>query len=764
MKFRLHRQPARNFIPRRLALLLVAFVALAVFYSLIIPLFEGPDEDDHFRFATYLADYHALPVQLFEPGGGAAGHQGWQPPLYYSLVAAVISPLDTSDFPQHLWRNPAATFVGDPACCGRNIYFHTDSENFPFTRTTLAVHLARLLTILLGAVTVWATYKLAELAAETLWEPPLARSLALGAAAVVAFNPSFLFLSALVSNDVPLAAFSALVLLVWGRSLLGASAPSYRTAAVLGVLIGLAVLTKTTAIGLIPLSVLLLLFLAWRRRDLRFAVVGNAILLVVTAVLSGWWFLRNQILYGDPLASRLVAASALFPRTGPLTLSELLHISLPWIWQTFWGGPTPGDFSFPLLVVLALVAGVALVGTLFLVRKMRFEIRTLSAFLAAWLGFILIAQLEFIRTTQGADQGRYLFPAIPAFALFFVLGLAQLASLASHYLSRLLPRLSRITNPVSRFIPLSFVICSFAIGVFVPFAYTLPAYAHPALLSADDLKRISHPLRVDFADRLQLEGYDLPTRFVRPGDSLRVTVYWRALAPMSESYRLFVHLVGLNDRSAGGVDVIPARGAFPTVYWKPGDALRETVDIPVTENALPGKYSIEVGWYPVGSPGDRLVVDGRSDDRILLDAVKVAPRQALAYTPQTRTDATFGQSVKLNGYDAEIRSGSVTLTLYWQSLSPLDRDYTVFVHLLDGEGKRVAQADQQPQGGNNPTSLWQVGEQIRDEYILPLPADTSGPYRVEMGMYLLDTGARLPLTSGGKPGDHFEFTMPGALP
>ncbi|HEX9075717.1 MAG TPA: hypothetical protein VF932_08040, partial [Anaerolineae bacterium] len=145
---------------RPLVILLIAFTALAVFYSLIIPLFEGPDEDDHFRYAKFLADHRALPVQEFVVGGGEAGHQGWQPPLYYALAAVLISPLDTLDYAEHLWRNPSATFVGDPSCCGRNIYFHTGSENWPFTGTTLAVHLARLLSVLFGGVTVWATFTL----------------------------------------------------------------------------------------------------------------------------------------------------------------------------------------------------------------------------------------------------------------------------------------------------------------------------------------------------------------------------------------------------------------------------------------------------------------------------------------------------------------------------------------------------------------------------------------------------------------------------
>ena len=739
------RQKLNRFQPTGRTVLLIAFLALALCYSLIIPLFEGPDEDDHFRYAKFIADHRALPVQQFEPGGGVAGHQGWQPPLYYALAALAITPIDTSDFEQHLWRNDAATFVGDPSCCGRNIYYHTDSENFPFTRTTLAVHLARLLSMLFGAVTVWATYRIAD---TILRHSPFAarRWLALAAAAFVAFNPSFLFASALVSNDAPLAALSSLVLLKWVEFLTNENTPRLRAAAWLGVLIALALLVKTTAIGLIPLSILVLLVVGWRERDARFALAGNAAMLGSIMLLAGWWFARNLALYGDPLAYRLMTVSALFPRAGPLTLPEFFQISLPWMWQTFWGGPTPGDFSSLLLVALGALGALAAVGIVMLaIRPSPLAFRLSLVFLAAWLGFIFVAQIQFIRTTVGADQGRYLFPAMPALALFFVLGLRELFSLAPRDLSAVVP---------------PFVLAAFSLlALFVPFAYTLPAYARPARATASDLARVTHPTQVNFANQIELRGYDLDARSVKPGDALRITFYWRALAPMSESYRLFVHLVGQNNRVAGGTDVIPARGAFPTVYWKPGDALRDTVQIPVDSNAVPGKYAIEVGWYPVGQPSARLNVIGASDDRALLESIKIAPRQPVVYSPQTRLGANFAGKAELIGYDVHADFNSITLTLYWQCLAPFDRDYTVFVHALDAGGKIIAQDDHEPQRGNYPTSLWDVGEQVRDEYSLTLPP---GAYPIEIGLYRADTLERLPVTGKDSQNDHVEFSLPGA--
>lgn len=731
---------------RSLHILLVVFGALALFYSLIIPLFEGPDEDDHFRYARFLADRHALPVQQFVSGGGEAGHQGWQPPLYYTLAALVIAPLDTSDFPERLWRNPAATFLGDPACCGRNIYFHTDSENFPFTGTTLAVHVARLLSILFGALTVWATYRMAQVLAPGTLVP-------LAAGAVVAFNPSFLFSAALVSNDALLAALAALILLWWVKLLNGQLALTARYATVLGVLLGLALLTKTTALGLIPFGIVVVGYVAWRRKEARAGSAAVALMLGIVLLLSGWWFVRNQLLYGDPLAYGLMSVSALFPRAGPLTVPELFQISLPWLWQTFWGGPTPGDFAPGLLVALAVLSVLGTAGmVVFLKRNPQAAVRESILLLVAWLAFIFVAQVQFIRTTVGADQGRYLFPAISALAFFLAAGLSQLTIYRGQLSTGNRKSLTRSCQWL-------IVVFSFGLGLAVPFAYTLPAYARPALLAPSDLTRITRLVHVTFAEQFQLLGYDLDARSVKPGENVKVTLYWRALAPMPESYRVFVHLIGQDNRSAGGVDVIPARGAFPTVYWKPGDTLRDTVTVPVAQNAMPGKYSVEIGVYPSGNAGARLPVTELDDDRAVVDAVKVEPLNALAYTPQARLGATFDSRANLMGYDTRVDGNQLLLTLYWQSTARLDRDYTVFVHVLDTTGKIVAQADRQPQNGNYPTSMWDPGEQVKDDYEFTLPR--AGEYRVKVGMYRPDTGDRLPVSGAGSESDHVAFTVPG---
>jgi len=112
----------------------------------------------------------------------------------------------------------------------------------------------------------------------------------------------------------------------------------------------------------------------------------------------------------------------------------------------------------------------------------------------------------------------------------------------------------------------------------------------------------------------------------------------------------------------------------------------------------------------------------------------------------------FGDEVILLSYQREgpLRHGAtVRLTLDWQSLRPMTTDYTVFVHVVDEEGTIWAQRDSVPVDGERPTSSWELGEIVPDEYEIMIPVD--GPregYRVQAGLYDGGTGVRLPVSGG----------------
>jgi 4-amino-4-deoxy-L-arabinose transferase-like glycosyltransferase len=112
--------------------------------------------------------------------------------------------------------------------------------------------------------------------------------------------------------------------------------------------------------------------------------------------------------------------------------------------------------------------------------------------------------------------------------------------------------------------------------------------------------------------------------------------------------------------------------------------------------------------------------------------------------------ANLGNEALLVGYSlsaGEIKAGeTLMLTLYWQALAEMERRYTVFVHLLDADNHIVAQMDSEPLGGTHPTTEWQLGEIVRDNYGLLIAPDTPpGEYLLEVGMYYLPTLERLPV-------------------
>jgi mannosyltransferase len=133
------------------------------------------------------------------------------------------------------------------------------------------------------------------------------------------------------------------------------------------------------------------------------------------------------------------------------------------------------------------------------------------------------------------------------------------------------------------------------------------------------------------------------------------------------------------------------------------------------------------------------------------------PAARSSHDIQHPLDAVLGDSVALLGYTLPteaVRAGDVMqLTLFWKALAPLPARYRVFVHLLDADNHIVGQRDAEPGGGVRLTTTWKPDEIIVDNYgIVIRPGTPPGPYRVEVGLYAVDGGQRLPVSRGSEPG------------
>ncbi len=134
----------------------------------------------------------------------------------------------------------------------------------------------------------------------------------------------------------------------------------------------------------------------------------------------------------------------------------------------------------------------------------------------------------------------------------------------------------------------------------------------------------------------------------------------------------------------------------------------------------------------------------------------------------------IGAAIQLQGYEVDpsaIRSsGTLSLTVQWKARAPIADDYTLFVHMFDAAGQRVAQIDVPPAGPHAPTHTWPQHRYLTWVHPLPVPPDLpAGRYRVALGLYHPDTFARLPLEQPPPPdapddGDNVLFLEPVTIP
>ena len=195
---------------RWLALILILFTGLGITYAVVTPIFEASDELWHYPMVRHFADGNPLPVQVFDPLEAVPWKQeASQPPLYYYLGAALTFWIDTSDMESVRWLNPNVDNGIITEDGNINLVVHDPAAN-AWSGTLLAVRIVRLISVLLGACTVYLTYLIARQAV------PGRPEVALGAAAVNAFTPMFLFISGAVNNDnlvIPLASLSLLLMI-----------------------------------------------------------------------------------------------------------------------------------------------------------------------------------------------------------------------------------------------------------------------------------------------------------------------------------------------------------------------------------------------------------------------------------------------------------------------------------------------------------------------------------------------------------------------
>ena len=699
---------------RYLGAIAVLFIILGLGYSTLTPIFENSDETLHYPYIKYLADGQGLPLAI---PNQLWGQEGTQPPLYYAIVAASTFWLDTDNLPEHLQRNPhwlfteVRTLIND----NQNVVLHGPMDTFPYRRAALAIHIGRWWSLFFGLVTVICTFLIAR------YFFPDNQPLVLTASALTGFTPQFIRVSSTVSNDSLSAALAALTVLLaleftkpkkWCSKEAKSLFPAHPLfpPVILGLLSGLALLTKLSSLTIFFLASFIIfwrIFFVGETHEQPFQKMIRWILIImgITVALNGWWFFRNYQLYGEWLA--VETHLSLAGGHDSLTLAEVWNLRTEVeraYWATFgWGQIRPPEWIFLILrwFVRIGIFGLALAVLAKLIQGLKSRPLPLNLndinfeqviFLLIWAGLNLTLYVRWVMSVGSVSHTRLIFPALTAISILLALGWHSL-----------LPR--ELGGWFSGLLTTSLLLMNI---------YSLGWLIYPAFRTNSTTMEIStngNSLNLTFLNSLKLVSGDVypgvglspaatTQHTISQGDIVAVMVGWKTIGLLDKNYSVAISLLAPDGTVLAQRESYPGLGLRPTQYLKPGDTFSDTyplklegdVQEPIVARAVVTLFDFasetRAGFPALDAEGNEVTP--------VVGQIKVVPNTWPDYKPTIETEVNFAEAITLVGYDLPTQTSPQTLTLYWKSLTPVDEDYNLFIHLLNAEGNIVAQADTPP--------------------------------------------------------------------
>ncbi len=718
-----------------LLVLLTLRFALGLGYAWLVPPWESYDETGHYQYARYIAKHG----YLLQPGDPEAEviWSRFQPPVYYLLVAPVLAGFDFTPTFTYPLRNPF--FAGGRA--GLNYAITPPDPAGQEAIEIAALRAGRMAGVLLVTLSVIAVYAVGR----RLW--PNDRRAALGLAGVYAFWPQAVFIGSMMTND--------LLVMVWAALMLWVMVHTWQEGLRLTNLLalaGIAILALLTKLNGLPLLLVaaLVVALRWLRpagggRPLApiWAVGAAAVCAITGFGLTQMEFVSDQILQTATL-QRFMANL----QTG-MPIDPLLVIRYGW--TTFvasfgWGNVETWPWAYALINLVCLV-GVA--GGIWVAWR-RPDRLGLGALLAALPGSTVA--LTIMLTIAQADPflvvGRYWLPALPALAVVLAAGW-------------------RRWHPGLVAIP---AVASAVVSTASLFGVIGPTYALPQPVTGPRAQALLEVTSPALVPGIALVG-DWTMPELAPDSTGDVTLCWVATQPVDAVYAVRLEVTAADGQGYGVVETLPGDGRYPPSLWMPGVPFCDTYRLPVRGDfpapAL-GQLVIQLTDPPRLS-GPILeqtfmpsqAVGAATQRPILVRAPADTRPTAATANPLVRTEVVFEDQMRLLGYDLRADGAAgYRLRLYWRAEHELPESYTVFAHLRDTPLTAFSQSDQVPRQGSYPTSLWRPGELVIDDHWLPLPETPPGPLQLVVGVYTPDRRVSVSVGGGAPQAEVVLQTLP----
>lgn len=364
-------------------MVLVAGLLVRLAYVFLTPVFYAPDEQPHFNYVKHLAEEKSFPVQTSKLGDGSNDWENNQPPLYYLAATPIFAAT------QAVFHNQTATVI-----------------------------VLRLFSVALWLLNAWLVIvSLRRLGIEDGFVQVFA-------VAMVCLLPTYTFISSAINNDNLLATLGGGML-----CLLTQRKRTLKTSLLIGLLLGLGLLTKQSAVIFVPLIGSLVVLDAFKRR-INWSIAAQQIF--ITLGLAGLiylpWALRNWNVYHTFMPENLVVTQIQWPSVMH-GLASAAHNLL----KTFWsvsGLSNDVGYPFPLIgfallalpvVVFALDAKPVEKADVLNSEKNKSLLIAMLVAIVITVGLVVRFGYQF-----GMGQGRHLFPLLCPIALLLAVWLRRL--------------------------------------------------------------------------------------------------------------------------------------------------------------------------------------------------------------------------------------------------------------------------------------------------------------------------------------------------
>lgn len=272
------------------------------------------------------------------------------------------------------------------------------------------------------------------------------------------------------------------------------------------------------------------------------------------------------------------------------------------------------------------------------------------------------------------------------------------------------------------------------------FAYR-PFYEddHIAVYHTEPLAGRDFELDQELYDGLGVVKVVSATDYIKPGSLMEIDVLFGTTKPQEEDWTAELALVDGAGQPRQAA-TFPLVSGWPSGEW-PANALAH------------GRYAFQVDTRLPGGPYALILtlIDPDTQERVgepavISDTLEMnLPLRVFTPPPmQVEVGATFGDELRLLGYDLKQTGDELSVTLHWQALRRMDESYKFFVHVYDvASGELVTQLDWVPVQWTYHTAWWEAEQVVSDEVFVDLSALPPGSYQLAIGAYNPDTGDRL---------------------